>query len=148
MAAGVLPRLHEIPGGQHWQWVRLTPGDPGDDPFVALAVKLAPTPERHGLNGRTIADRLRASGDLAALAELFLAGRPAAAELLLFIDQFEELFTLTPAHHRRFIAMLARAAQSSRLRTVLTLRADFYHRCVDSPDLATLLRAGFSAGGA
>jgi formylglycine-generating enzyme required for sulfatase activity len=143
VAAGVLPRLHEIPSGQHWQWVRLTPGDPGDDPFVALAVKLAPTLERHGLNGRTIADRLRASGDLAALVELFLAGRPAAAELLLFIDQFEELFTLTaPEHHRRFIAMLARAAQSSRLRTVLTLRADFYHRCVDSLDLAALLRAG------
>ena len=32
--------------------------------------------------------------------------------------------------------------QSSRLRTVLTLRADFYHRCVDYPDLAALLRAG------
>jgi formylglycine-generating enzyme required for sulfatase activity len=143
VAAGVLPRLHEIPGGQHWQWVRLTPGDPGDDPFVALAVKLAPTLERHGLNGRTIAARLRASGNLAALVELFLAGQPTAAELLLFIDQFEELFTLTaPAHRRRFIAMLARAAQSPRLRLVLTLRADFYHRCVDSPDLATLLRAG------
>jgi len=121
----------------------LTPGDPGDDPFVALAVKLAPTLERHGLNGRTLADRLRASGDLAALAELFLAGRPAAAELLLFIDQFEELFTLTaPEHHRHFITMLARAAQSPRLRMVLTLRADFYHRCVDYPSLAALLRAG------
>src|SRR5215471_16638686 len=143
VAAGVLPRLHEIPGGQHWQWVRLTPGDPGDDPFVAIAVKLAPTLERHGLNGRTIADRLRASGDLPALAELCLAGCPAEAELLLFIDQFEELFSLTaPAHHRRFIAMLARAAQSPWLRTVLTLRADFYHRCVDFPDLAALLRAG------
>jgi hypothetical protein len=68
---------------------------------------------------------------------------PAAAELLLFIDQFEELFTLTaPEHHRRFIAMLARAAQSPRLRMVLTLRADFYHRCVDYPSLAALLRAG------
>jgi formylglycine-generating enzyme required for sulfatase activity len=143
VAAGVLPRLHEIPGGQHWQWVRLTPGDPGDDPFVALAVKLAPALERHGLNGRTIADRLRASGDLAALAELCLTGRSAAAELLLFIDQFEELFTLTgPAHHRRFITMLARAAQAPRLRTVLTLRADFYHRCVAYSDLAALLRTG------
>jgi formylglycine-generating enzyme required for sulfatase activity len=121
----------------------LTPGDPGDDPFVALAVKLAPTLERHGLNGRTIADRLRASGDLTALAELFLVGRPAVAVLLLFIDQFEELFTLTaPEHHRRFIAMLARAAQSPRLHTVLTLRADFYHRCVAYPALAALLRAG------
>jgi energy-coupling factor transporter ATP-binding protein EcfA2 len=143
VAAGVLPRLHEVPSGQHWQWVRLTHGDPGDDPFVALAVKLAPGLERHGLNGRMIADRLRANGDLAALAELFLTGRPAAAELLLFIDQFEELFTLTaPEHHRRFIAMLARAAQSPRLRTALTLRADFYHRCVDHSSLAALLRTG------
>jgi len=143
VAAGMLPRLHEIPGGQHWQWVRLTPSDSSDDPFVALAVKLAPTLERHGLNGRTIADRLRASGDLAALVELYLKDQPAAAELLLFIDQFEELFTLTaPEHHRRFIVMLVRAAQSPRLRTVLTLRADFSHRCVDFPDMAALLRAG------
>ena len=139
----MLPRLHEIPGGQHWQWVRLTPGDPGDDPFVALAVKLAPTLERQWLNGRTIADRLRASGDLAALAELFLAGRPATAELLLFIDQFEELFTLTaPAHHRRFIAMLARAAQSHRLRTVLHPARRFLPPLRRLPDLAALLRAG------
>jgi energy-coupling factor transporter ATP-binding protein EcfA2 len=143
VAAGVLPRLREIPGGQHWLWVRLTPGGLGDDPFVALAAALVPILERHGLNGRTIAERLRASGDLAALAELYLRGQPAAAELLLFIDQFEELFTLTaPEHHRRFIAMLARAAAAPRLRTVLTLRADFYHRCVDYPSLVALLRAG------
>jgi hypothetical protein len=117
-AAGVLPRLHEIPGGQYWQWVRLTPSDPGDDPFVALAVKLALSLERHGLTGRDIASKLRASGDLAALAELSMTGRPAEAELLLFIDQLEELFTLTdPEHHRRFVAMLARAAQSSTQQT-------------------------------
>jgi hypothetical protein len=143
VAAGMLPQLHEIPGGQHWQWVRLTPGGLGDDPFVALAARLEPGLERHGLNARTIADRLRASGDLESLAALCLTGRPAAAELLLFIDQFEELFTLTASeHHRRFIATLVRAAQSPRLRTILTLRADFYHRCVDYPSLAALLRAG------
>ena len=76
VAAGVLPRLHEILGGQHWRWVRLTPGGLGDDPFVALAAALVPTLERHGLNGRTIAERLRANGDLAALAELCLTGQP------------------------------------------------------------------------
>ena len=63
--------------------------------------------------------------------------------MLLFIDQFEELFTLTsPAHHARFIAMLARAAQSPRLRMVLTVRADFYHHCVAAAPLAKLLRTG------
>jgi hypothetical protein len=77
------------------------------------------------------------------LTEMLLAGRPADAALLLFIDQFEELFTLTnPEHHRRFIAMLVRAVQTPRLRTVLTLRADFYHRCVEYPRLAELLRSG------
>jgi Sulfatase-modifying factor enzyme 1 len=143
VAAGLLPRLHELSNGQQWQWVRLTPGALGDDPFVAFAAALAPTLERHGLTGRDIASKLRASGDLAALAELCLAGRPATASMLLFIDQFEELFTLTaPEHHRRFIAMLARAVQSPRLRVVLTLRADFYQRCVEYPRLAELLRAG------
>ena len=143
VAAGVLPRLHEIPGGQAWQWRRFTPGGLGDDPFVALAARLEPGLERYDLNGRAIADKLRANGDLASLAAMLLAHDPAEAELLLFIDQFEELFTLTqPEHRRRFIAMLARAAQSPRLRTVLTLRADFYHRCVEFPPLAELLRTG------
>jgi hypothetical protein len=36
--------------------------------------------------------------------------------------------------------MLVRAVQSPRLRMVLTLRADFYHRCVEHPRLAALLR--------
>ena len=143
VAAGVLPRLSEIPGGQHWQWVRLTPGGLGDDPFVVLAARLEPGLERHGLSGRAIADRLRASGDLATLATTFLQGQPAAAELLLFIDQFEELYTLTkPEYQRRFMAMLARATQSPRVRMVLTLRADFYHRCVEDARLAALLRSG------
>jgi len=84
VAAGLLPRLHELPNGQQWQWVRLTPGALGDDPFVALAAALAPTLARHGLTGRDIASRLRASGDLAALTERCLAGRSATAALLLF----------------------------------------------------------------
>jgi hypothetical protein len=143
VAAGVLPRLSEIPGGSEWQWVRFTPGDPGDDPFVALAVKLAPGLESHGLNARESARKLRDTGDLEALAALYLHGRPASAELLLFIDQFEEVFTLTaPTHHARFLAMLARAARSPRLRIVLTIRADFYHHCVAAQALVPLLRTG------
>jgi hypothetical protein len=110
---------------------------------VALAARLEPGLERHGLTGRAIADRLRANGDLESYTEMLLENRPQTAELLLFIDQFEELFTLTqPKYQRRFILMLAQAVQSPRLRTVLTLRADFYHRCVAFPRLAELLRSG------
>ena len=112
-------------------------------PFVALAARLEPVLERHGLTGRAIVDRLHASRDLTTLTNLCLTGHPATAELLLFIDQFEELFTLTRAEYQRhFITMLADAVPSPRLRMVLTLRADFYHRCVEDSRLAVLLRTG------
>jgi hypothetical protein len=143
VGAGILPRLKELPSGESWQKIRFTPGGLGDDPFLALAAKLEPCLENHGLSACTIAERLHASGDLATLAKQLLEARPATAELLLFIDQFEELFTLTKSEHqRRFIAMLKKAARVPRLRIVFTLRADFYHRCVDYPRLAELLRVG------
>jgi hypothetical protein len=41
-----------------------------------------------------------------------------------------------------FAELLGRVAELPRLRTVATLRADFYHRCVDQPALAEFLRDG------
>lgn len=53
-------------------------------------------------------------------------------DLLLFIDQFEELFTTVKeeAERTHFMELLrqAVAAQGSRLRVIVTLRADFYDR--------------------
>ncbi len=52
-------------------------------------------------------------------------------QVLLVIDQFEELFTLADAEQaNRFLDALAEAVteERSRLRVVLTLRADFYDR--------------------
>jgi len=135
--AGVIPRL---PDG--WVSIRFTPAGLNDDPFLALAAELQSKLEHHGLNGRTITDRLRARGDLDPLAQLILEPQSPAAELLLFVDQFEELFTLVAAEHqRRFVALLDKAAQSRRVRTILTVRADFYPQCIDV-GLESLLRAG------
>jgi hypothetical protein len=57
---------------------------------------------------------------------------PAGAELLVLIDQFEELFTLVSddQQRQRFIDVLVTAvtAPDSRVRIVVTLRADFYDR--------------------
>jgi len=55
---------------------------------------------------------------------------PADAELLLLIDQFEELYTLADGDAQRFQELLARAVDDpeSRVRIVITLRADFYDR--------------------
>ncbi len=136
--AGVIPRLPE-----GWAQVRFTPGGLGDDPFLALAAKLESLLEPHGLTGRAIADQLRARGDLDALARLVLDQRSPTTELLLFVDQFEELFTLVAAVHqrRRFVALLAKATESPRVRTILTVRADFYPQCIDI-GLEDLLRVG------
>ncbi|MBX6769676.1 MAG: hypothetical protein IRY90_21415, partial [Actinomadura rubrobrunea] len=73
-----------------------------------------------------------------------LAGRPADVDLLLVVDQFEEVFTLCAdgAERARFIAALLTAvrAPNSRTRVVLGVRADFYARCTQHPDLVEAMR--------
>jgi len=68
---------------------------------------------------------------------------PAAAAVLLIVDQFEELFTLChdPAEQGAFITELADAAEGTepRMRVVIGVRADFYARCAESAPLARLL---------
>ncbi|MER7949683.1 helix-turn-helix domain-containing protein [Streptomyces sp. NPDC096079] len=66
-----------------------------------------------------------------------------AGETWVIVDQFEELFTVCadPAERLAFTEMLltARAAES-RLRVVLGVRADFYARCLEHPELAVVMR--------
>jgi formylglycine-generating enzyme required for sulfatase activity len=158
VAAGLLPRLsskaiegssdwllpHVVPAtGERKQWagLRFTPGELGDDPFVALAARLAPLlPEES--TPRTVAEHLEAEPEaLAQLAGAALQGRERWAELVMFIDQFEELFTVAAERHRQpFIKLLVAAAHAPRMRTVATVRADFYPSCIESADLANLLR--------
>jgi len=143
VGAGLIPRLldNAIPGGKDWLWARFTPGELGGNPFLALATAL-----KHGWHDHpaTLADQLAADpGALGAVCERALADQPEWTELLLFVDQFEELFTVaSPEHRAHFVDLLAATATTERLRTVLTLRADFYHRCVEYPRLAELLRTG------
>ena len=74
------------------------------------------------------------------LAEQVLADLPAQAELLLFVDQFEELFTLTrDALRQPFVQLLTTTARSARVRVVMAMRADFLHRCLEYPGLDRLL---------
>ncbi|MBN1873862.1 MAG: protein kinase [Anaerolineae bacterium] len=65
--------------------------------------------------------------------------------LVLVIDQFEEVFTLCQSEYERarFIENLlyATAVNGSRVLVVLTMRADFYHRCAVYRDLAARISA-------
>jgi hypothetical protein len=155
VAAGLIPRLRDGGVPEHIRWIlpwyeptarewtgpRFTPGDTGPDPFLALAVRLAPLTRARAPD---IAARLRdepaAIGTY--LGELAAPG-PVLTTPLLFIDQFEELFTLCePACARDFGHFLECCAGRDDLRVVVTLRSDFYQHCVESPPLAKLLKEG------
>jgi formylglycine-generating enzyme required for sulfatase activity len=147
VAAGLIPRLEAdaLPGSKDWPWLEFTPGGAEGDPYPILTARLEPLLQSQGWRGPEILKTLRAEQGygLIELAEQVLADRPAHAELLLFVDQFEELFTLTrDALRQPFVQLLTTTARSSRVRVVATLRADFFHRCLDCPGLDRLLREG------
>ncbi len=137
VGAGLIPRLrgNAIEGSKDWQIIRFTPGD---EPFINLAEALM-----RELPNLRLSELLKAREGVVSLIENALVEAPAWAKVLLFIDQFEELFTLSSAADAQAFAMLLDAiAKSGRVRVVVTMRADFYHRAVEFPQFAELLRAG------
>jgi hypothetical protein len=147
--AGLSPRLKKnaIEGSKDWRVLDFKPGAL-ENPFELLAVKLnemLPAAMQHQWP-RELAARLQNRAEwIGILAEQVLAGSPEWAELLLFVDQFEELFTpsVEESYRSPFITMLACAATSKRMRVVVTLRADFLIRAAESATkLSELLQAG------
>ena len=71
------------------------------------------------------------------------AARRRSGRLLLVVDQFEELFTLTEADEAEaFLAALSGAADDAeaRVHVLVTMRADFYDRPLADPPLRPALR--------
>ena len=68
---------------------------------------------------------------------------PGQAEVVLVVDQFEEVFTLTTDERERELFLealrVAAADPESRLRVIVTLRADFYDRPLVYPRFGELL---------
>ncbi len=150
VGAGLIPRLraNAIEGSKDWQIVRFIPGE---DPFERLYDALLdifpqfkPNPlEARRIKQNFIADMREAPQTLLDICITGLENLPAWAQVLLFVDQFEELFTLSnPDDAKSFAVMLDAIAKSERVRVVVTMRADFYHRAVEYPQLAELLRTG------
>lgn len=142
--SGVFPRLAEgaIDGSRDWLLLRMTPDEVGaGDPFASTAAMLIDDPI-HAQSTR-LSDRLREEPDLLARTlEEALPHSKDWAEGLLFIDQFEELFTrIDQADREPYVEMLAVAAAHPRIRIIVTLRADFYTRCVEIPQLSELIKS-------
>src|SRR5262249_40613406 len=63
------------------------------------------------------------------------------AKLILVVDQLEEIFTvasITAEERRAFVALLQGLARSGSVWVAATMRADFWHRAAEIPDLIAL----------
>ncbi len=138
--AGLVPALRRggLPGSENWFVVDLTPGaHPWEEVEIAL-LRVAVNPPETLLNQLQEGDRglLRAVGRILPDDD--------QTELVLIIDQFEEIFTLVEdeAVREQFLSSLVTAVldERSRLRVIITLRADFYDRPLHYVDFGDLLR--------
>ena len=158
VAAGLLPRLAanaisgDGVGSKDWRVVSFKPGEAGGNPFEALYdglmqafPALRPQPlEAARLKREFVTELTHNPADIVDTCQAALAEEPDWAEVVLFIDQFEETFTQVRDETLRhaFVALVETVARAERMRIVLTLRADFYYRCVEHEALARLLRNG------
>ena len=137
--AGLIPTLRAgaLPGSDSWFYVEMLPGGHPMEELEAALQRIAVDPP-HGM-----LDLLeRSERGLVQLVERLLPDD--GSELVLVIDQLEEVFTMVEDEQTRdrFLQSLVAATheRGSRLRVIVTLRADFYDRPLSFPGLAELMR--------
>jgi hypothetical protein len=145
--AGVLPRLRRRrPPAPVWDGVTFTPGM---HPWRSLADALVPLlePDLSGVEriakGGMLSDALQAENGIASTVAHLLAESRGTNRLLVIIDQFEELFTLTePDVARAFLRALFAASRSAPMTLLVTLRSDYYGKAIAlDRDLSNILPA-------
>jgi len=134
--AGLIPRVND-----RMLALRFTPGETGDDPFVALAVQLKPYLEQESWSVKSLAAHLALYP--LALDSLCEQVKNRHEQVLLFIDQLEELFTVVRDDLLGpFVEMLTSIELGKNVRIAATLRSDFYPQCVAWPAIAVLMEKG------
>lgn len=164
--AALVPRLmkpQRIQGLALLRRAMFRPGDGGSDVFRGLVAALTgPAGDNVGLpellapgqDADKLATFLRTTADdpgfvfAGALARVTESARKDGrlllyeeAKLILVVDQLEELFTVAaiPAEDRQlFIRLLGGLARSGAVWVVATVRADFWHRLAEIPQLIAL----------
>ena len=165
LRAGLVPALArgmQLPGSEQWPLMVITPTR---HPLTELATHLAAlggsdiTTVRNGLarfpgdahlavQQALIANASRHAGKHA------IRGNTQSLRLVLIVDQFEQIFTLTPgedgeAERQAFIAALCALATNPAgpdgippALTVIAVRGDLWDRCAARPELAEVLQDG------
>ncbi len=139
--AGLLPAVRRggLPGSENWFVVDFMPGSHPFEELEAALLRVAVNPPE-SLLGQLKEDE---RGLLRAVRRVLPAD--ADVELVLVIDQFEEVFTLVEDEETRtrFLNSLVVAVMDprSRVRVVVTMRADFTDRPLGYVDFGELMRA-------
>ena len=137
--AGLLPalRVGALENSDDWFVVEMVPGTDPMEELEAALLRIAVNPPDSLLTQLTEDDR----GLLRAIKRVLPDDD---TELVLVIDQFEELFTLVEEEQQRahFMDSLLVAATEprSRIRILITLRADFYDRPLNYVSFGELIR--------
>ncbi len=141
--AGLIPALRRggLPGSENWFIVDMLPGKHPFEELEASLLRVAVNPPEHLLSQMKDGNR----GLLRAVHRILPAD--ASVELVLVIDQFEEVFTLIEDEAERALLLenLASAVldERSRLRVVITLRADFTDKPLRYVDFGELMNRRF-----
>jgi hypothetical protein len=131
LAGGQVP---ELPGSERWLISAMIPREMGDPAASLRASLVRAMQEQDGFEDKRELAARAGEGSLAELAERLLP--PGDARWLLILDQMEELFA--PEQRQAgadFLDRLLEGAKPSRFQVVATLRADFFHYCLDHPPL-------------
>ncbi len=135
--AGVVPAIRRgaLAGTADVSIAEMFPGTHPFDELESALVRIAVRPAAR------LHDRLE-SGSRGLLEAVDLVV-PGDAEVVLVVDQFEEVFTLAADDRERELFLeslrVATADPASRLRVIVTLRADFYDRPLAYPRFGELL---------
>jgi WD40 repeat protein/energy-coupling factor transporter ATP-binding protein EcfA2 len=141
--AGLLPALKRgvLPDSDTWKFRVFTPTAHPLTQLAANLLRLYPQEAMHKTLDQMSADERT----LHLAVSLSLAEAAVTERVVWVVDQFEEVFTLCQDRHEReqFINNLLYAASvpDGRCVILLTLRADFYHKCSAYPELSARIGA-------
>jgi len=141
--AGLVPALRRggLPGSENWFIVDMLPGKHPFEELEASLLRVAVNPPESLLSQLKDGSR----GLLRAVHRILPADE--SVELVLVIDQFEEIFTLVEDEDERSLLLesIANAVmdERSRLRVIITLRADFTDKPLRYVDFGEMMNRRF-----
>ena len=142
--AGLMPALRggALPGSERWSIVEMLPGP---HPMIELETALLRVARDPSIGLLDVLDR----DELGMLRAIKRILPPGSDEIVVFVDQLEEVFTLGDDEPRRarFLGGIRAlvADPHARVRVVTTLRADFFDRPLSYPGFADLMRSSIEA---